>query len=163
MRLVYSQHLHQTHNCSRIAGYEVHVPALHSTNGARPPNAELNTDTALVRNYVESLADAGRVIIAATHSYGALIGPGAESCAKQGMVGGVAHLIYMCALALPEGASMVDKVKEFGRMNLTLPAFDFAEDVVLLVGPDIDEVDTYVSSLARRNGKCMYQEITRCV
>jgi dienelactone hydrolase len=33
----------------KVAGYEVHAPQLPSVNGARPPNADLTTDTALIR------------------------------------------------------------------------------------------------------------------
>lgn len=162
----------------KSAGYEVHVPPLVSMNGARPPNADLATDTALIRGYVESLTDAGRTVIAIMHSYGgqvgtnALLGLGLESRAKQGLTGGVAHLIYMCAFALPEGGSMVGKVKEFGQEHLLPLAFDFADDdscvcrdpKTILVGPGIDDVeaDAYVSSLVRWNGKSMYQELTQC-
>lgn len=158
-------------------GYEVHVPPLPSMNGARPPNTDLATDTALVRGYVESLLDAGRTIIAIMHSYGgqvgtnALHGLGLKSRAQREkpLPGGVAHLIYMCAFALPEGGSMVGKVKEFGHEHLLPLAFDFADDdscvdrdpKTLLVGPGIDdsEADAYISSMVRWNGKCMHQEV----
>jgi hypothetical protein len=42
--------------------------------------------------------------------------------------GGVARLVYMCAFALPEGGSMVGKVREFGHEELLPLAFGFAED-----------------------------------
>lgn len=34
------------------SGYEVHVPRLPTCNEARPPNADLMDDTALIRSYV---------------------------------------------------------------------------------------------------------------
>ena len=46
-------------------------------NEARPPNADLATDTAMVRGDVESLVDAGRTVIAIMHSYGGQVGTNA--------------------------------------------------------------------------------------
>ncbi|KAL8852655.1 MAG: hypothetical protein Q9221_002415 [Calogaya cf. arnoldii] len=164
----------------RSAGYEVHVPRLPSMNGVRPPNTDLATDTAVIHDHVESLVEAGRQVVAIMHSYGgqvgtnALYGLGVNRGAQQQepSSGGVTHLIYMAAAALPEGASMVDKVKEFGHEHLLPLAFDFAEDdscvnrdpKTLLIGPGIGdaEADAYISSLVRWNGKCMYQQVARC-
>ncbi|RYP56308.1 hypothetical protein DL769_009939 [Monosporascus sp. CRB-8-3] len=160
------------------AGYEVHVPRLPSMNEARPPNADLSTDTDLVHSYVESLVDAGRTVVAIMHSYGGQVGTsglcglGLASRSERGLPGGVSQLIYMCAFAMPEGGSMVGKLKEFGHEHLLPIAFEFAEDdsclnrdpKTLLVGEGVDaaEVDAYVSSLVRWNGKCMYQEVAKC-
>lgn len=164
----------------RSAGYEVHVPRLPSTNEARPPNADLATDTTMIRGYVESLVDAGRPIIAIMHSYGGQVGTNAlyglglnDRTQREGnKSGGVVHLIYMCAFALPEGGSMAGKVEEFGHEHLLPPALEFADDgscvnhdpKTLLIGPGIDEVeaDAYVSSLVRWNGKSLYQAVTHC-
>ena len=147
-------------------------------NEARPPNTDLTTDTAIIRGYVESLVDAGRTVMAIMHSYGgqvgtnALYGLGLKHRTQHGKPGGVIHLIYMCAFALPEGGSMVGKVKEFGHEHLLPLAFDFADDDScvnrdpknLLLGSDIEDVEAeaYVSSLVRWNGKSMYQAITHC-
>ncbi|KAI4204399.1 MAG: hypothetical protein LQ350_001156 [Teloschistes chrysophthalmus] len=161
-------------NALQSAGFEVHVPRLPSMNEKRPPNTDLVDDTALIRSYVESLVKAGRIVIAIMHSYGgqvgtnALVGLGLANRAS----GGIAHLVYMSAFALPEGGSMVSKVKEFGHEHLLPLAFDFAEDdscidrdpKTLLVGPGIDaaEAEAYVASLVRWNGKAMYQALTNC-
>jgi hypothetical protein len=74
----------------------------------------------------------------------------------------------MAAFAVPEGRAMMDTVKDFGQMDLIPLAFDFAEDdtcisrdpKTLLVGSgvDDDELDKYVATLVRWNGKGMYQE-----
>lgn len=120
----------------RSAGYEVHVPRLPSINVTRPPNADLADNTALVRGYVESLVNAGRTVIAIMHSYGGQVGTNAlhglglknRTQHAEGLSGGVAQLIYMCAFALPEDGSMVGKVKEFGHEHLLPLAFDFADD-----------------------------------
>ncbi|TVY42710.1 hypothetical protein LOCC1_G005077 [Lachnellula occidentalis] len=157
-------------------GYEVHCPRLPSTNQSRPPNADLYTDSKLVRSYASSLVRAGRTVVAIMHSYGgqvgsdALVGLGLESRAAQGLPGGVSHLVYLAAFALSEGISMMDIVKEFNHMDLIPLAFNFAEDdtcvsndpKTLLVGPstlDEEEVNRYLSTLVRWNGKGMYLPI----
>ena len=162
----------------RKDGYEVHLPALASMNGSRPPNADLLTDTALIRSYVTSLVSAGHTVVAIMHSYGgqvgtnALTGLGVTERAKQGLKGGIAHLIYMCASALSEGESTIDKVKEFGHEHLMPLAFDFAEDNScvdrdpknLLLGPGLSDVETdeYLAGLMRWNGTCMYRALENC-
>ncbi|KAI1197245.1 alpha/beta-hydrolase [Nemania serpens] len=154
-------------------GYEVHLPRLPSTNGMQPPSADLFTDSLLVRNYVESLVRAGRTVVVMMHSYGgqvgtnALHGLGAETRAKQGQPGGISHLIYMAAYALPEGISIMDKVKEFGNTDLIPLVINFADDGTclyhdpkgMMVGPGADEadVDEYVDTFVRWNGKGLYQ------
>ena len=166
-------------NALKAAGYEVHLPRLPSMNEARPPNADLTTDTDLIRSYVESLADAGHRIIALMHSYGGQVGTNAlkglsldERAQRLGNhTGGVTHLIYMCAFAMPEGGSMIGKVREFEHEHLMPVAFDFAEDdsvvcrdpKTTMVGAAYNEAETteYLSTLVRWNGKCMYQEIAR--
>ncbi|KAI7779318.1 hypothetical protein LA080_000989 [Diaporthe eres] len=154
------------------SGYEVHCPRLLSVNEARPPNAGLSDDTALVRSYVESLVQAGRSVVAIAHSYGgqvitnALCGLGVDARAAKGLKGGVWHLIYMAAFAVPEGVAMMDKVQEFGNMDLVPLAFDFADDgtcvscdpKTLLIGPGPSdaEVEAYLKTLVRWHGNVMY-------
>ncbi|KAI0469782.1 Alpha/beta hydrolase fold-1 [Xylariaceae sp. FL0804] len=153
-------------------GYEVHVPRLPSTNGARPPNADLFTDIDHVHNYAESLVRAGRRVMGIMHSYGGHVGSGAfhglglETRSAKGLKGGVSHLIYMTAYAVPEGISMMDKVDEFGNNDLVPLVFDFAEDKTCLyrdpkgmvgAGPSEAEVQEYVDCYVRWNGTGMYQ------
>ncbi|KAL9620511.1 MAG: hypothetical protein Q9160_004980 [Pyrenula sp. 1 TL-2023] len=165
-------------NALRHAGYEVHLPVLPSMNGVHPPNADLTADTTFIRSYVTDVVSDGRTILVLMHSYGGQVGTNAltglsvKERAIRGLSGGVANLIYMCSFALPEGWSMVDKVKKFGHEHLLPLAFEFAEDdscvnrdpKTLLVGPGIseDEADQYVASLVRWNGKSMYQAIENC-
>ncbi|KAK8003059.1 kinase-like domain-containing protein [Apiospora arundinis] len=165
----------------RSSGLEVHIPRLPSMNEIRPPNSDLATDTQLIRSYVESLVEAGRSVIAVLHSYGgqvgsnALVGLGLEARAKAGLEGGVSHLIYMCAFAMPEGGSMVSKVKEFGHKELLPLAFDFDKKDNSVVcrdpkmtligdgaGAEESEIQSYLASLVRWNGTCMYQPIAQC-
>jgi hypothetical protein len=62
---------------------------------------------------------------------------------------------------------MMDKVKEFGHMDPVPVASNFAKDdtclnndpTTLLVGPSavaVDDVDRYLATLVRWNGKAMY-------
>ncbi|OAL54082.1 alpha/beta-hydrolase [Pyrenochaeta sp. DS3sAY3a] len=159
-------------------GFEVHVPSHPSMNQVRPPNADLETDSTHMRSYVENLLKDGREIIVVMHSYGgqvgtnALDGFGFEERAAKGLPGGILNLIYMTACALPEGLSMIDMVKHHGHEELMPLAFDFADDMTclsrdpktLLVGADSGlpdaEVEEYLSTLVRWNGKCMYDPLT---
>lgn len=150
----------------------MHCPRLLSANEARPPNAGLSDDTALVRSYTESLVRAGRHVVAIAHSYGgqvasnALYGLGTDVRAARGLKGGVSHLIYMTGYAVPEGVAMMDKVKEFNNMDLVPLAFDFADDgtavsrdpKTLIIGPGTDdkEVEGYLKTWNRWHGNCMY-------
>ncbi|KAH8704191.1 hypothetical protein BGW36DRAFT_414457 [Talaromyces proteolyticus] len=129
-------------------GYEVHCPRLPTTNQSRPPNADFYTDSDLVHTYVSSLVQAGRSVVTIMHS-DALVGLGQETRAKDGMM---------------------DKVREFGHMDLVPIAFDFADDDTclnndprsLLIGPSdlaAEEVDQYLATLVRWNGKFMYLPI----
>lgn len=163
----------------RAAGFEVHVPRHLSTNESRPPNADLTSDTDAIRSYATSLVEAGRTVAVLMHSYGgqvgtnALHGLSAKARAARGQQGGISHLIYMTAFALPEGKSMVDKVEEFGHLDRMPVAFGFDEDQSCvpnypregLVGEPYaselsgEDFKAFIDSLIRWNGKCMYMPI----
>jgi len=70
-----------------------------------------------MRKVVGKLVDEGGTVTVVMHSYGGQVGTnalydmGIESRARQNLSGGVSHLIYMCAFALPENGSMVKKVE----------------------------------------------------
>jgi len=160
----------------KSAGHEVHIPALPSTNGSRPPSADLYSDTEHVRSIAKDLVDKGDELVVLMHSYGeqvgtnALYGLGLETRKKEGLAGGVSHLIYLTAYAIPEGKAMIDGVKHFGHEHLMPLAFDFADDMscvsrdprTLLFGETdlpATEVDEYVASFVRWNGQAMYQPL----
>jgi pimeloyl-ACP methyl ester carboxylesterase len=163
----------------RAAGYEVHIPRLPSANEARPPNADLATDTQLIRTYVESLVEAGRTVIALMHSYGGQVGTnalrelGRQSRRKSipGAVGGVSHLIYMAAYALSKGFSMMDKLNLFD--DIISWSIDMADDNTAVVrhpamisarNPEAmtREDKEYGNMLVRWSSKCMYQPLEHC-
>ncbi|EDU42157.1 alpha beta-Hydrolase [Pyrenophora tritici-repentis] len=155
------------------AGYEVHVPRLPSMNEARPPTANLESDTEFMRDFIKGLIDKGQTIAALMHSYGGQVGTNAlYDLGLNNRSAGVSQLIYMTAFAQEAGWSMIDKVEEFGQGDLIPLAFDFADDKTvvsrdpktLLVGnttlPESD-VDAYLNTLVRWNGQCMYDRITK--
>jgi pimeloyl-ACP methyl ester carboxylesterase len=159
------------------AGFKVHIPILSSTSLTKPPYAALAADTVHIRSGAERLIEEGDELIVLMHSYGgqvgtnALSGFGVEQRKKEGLKGGVRHLVYMSAAASQEGKSMVDMVRHFGHEELIPFAFDFADDKscvnrdpkLLLIGEtevsgaDIKE---YVGGLVRWNGQCMYDALT---
>lgn len=57
-----------------------------------------------------------------------IVGNPSIICCKEGLPGGVSHLMYMTTPAVPEGKSMVDAVRDFGHEELLPLAFDFADD-----------------------------------
>ncbi|RAL06807.1 alpha/beta hydrolase [Aspergillus homomorphus CBS 101889] len=162
----------------RERGHEVHAPRLPTMNGARPPTADLETDSDFIRAYVEGLVSAGREVIVLMHSYGgqvgtnALAGLGRPTRQAQGLAGGVVHLVYINAFAVVEGTSMADVVEAHGNSDLMPLAFDFAKDQTvmsrdfkkLIVGPGRpdDETDAYIAAFRPHNGKAWYDKIQHC-
>ncbi|KAI0893004.1 alpha/beta-hydrolase [Annulohypoxylon nitens] len=137
------------------ADYEVYVPHLPSTNGTRPPDGNLVTDTALVGT-------------------NALYGLSYQVRMKQGLPGGVLHLIYMCAFILPEGWSTLDQGRSRGieivKATQLKLVFD-DEGYCTMVDPrgqlinnvnDDDEAAAYISKLVPWSAKCMTQPLSHC-
>ncbi|CAF9911625.1 MAG: hypothetical protein GOMPHAMPRED_007474 [Gomphillus americanus] len=157
------------------AGYEVHVPQLPTANGARPPTADLYTDTEFIREFVTTLMDGGRKIIVIMHSYGgqvgtnALHGLGIKERIANGKSGGIIHLVYMVATAYLEGDSMVSTVEQAGLGDMLLAGFPTDEDGIVrcadarvqMFGPDYvgPEIEAYVASMGIWNVKAMHQPI----
>ncbi|KAI0798926.1 Alpha/beta hydrolase fold-1 [Xylaria sp. FL0064] len=174
-------HYEKLANLLREAGYEVQVPQLPSSNGARPPNADLASDTDLFVSHAVKLAESGHHIVVLTHSYGgmvatnALYGLSTGARAAAGLCGGVSHLIYAGgSYAVPQGTSIADKATEAGFGDKIRGfAWTFAEDdSAVMTWPDKmlagdeytaahpDEVGEYVAALQRYNGKAIYNPIT---
>jgi Alpha/beta hydrolase family len=94
-------------------GFEVHPVDLVSV-GANPPLADFKPDVAAIASKLSELADAGKDTILLMHSYGGVPGSSATEGLvksvreKSGKSGGVVHLIYCTAFALPVGVSLMD-------------------------------------------------------
>lgn len=164
--------------------YEVHTSQLTSVDGSSPADDDLIADTALIRSTAESLIEAGQTVVALLHSYGgqvgtnALYGLGLETRAKLGLVGGVSHLIYLCAFILPEGWSTYAQAEAMGigediENQLKL---EFQDDgnctmadprgqLINGLEKDADEAATaaaYIAMLGPWSMKCMMQPLTHC-
>ncbi|KAK6853972.1 hypothetical protein PG995_010784 [Apiospora arundinis] len=100
----------------RQSGYEVHGVALPSV-GSTNASVGLPDDAAALRAELERLADEkGEDIIMVVHSYGGMVGSnaveglGRRTRHAQGKKGGVVMLVYMCALAVDVGVSVLGSV-----------------------------------------------------
>jgi pimeloyl-ACP methyl ester carboxylesterase len=156
-------------------GHEIYIPVLPSMNGSRPPTAHLSHDTAVIRDYVGNLVHAGRSVVVIMHSYGGQVGTnalmdlGKWERQERGLPGGISQLIYVTAFALDYEESMMDMVKRFGNEDLIPLVFDFDDDKTVvardpktvLVGEALseDEMEGYLATLGRWNGKCMCQAL----
>ncbi|RAL10878.1 alpha/beta hydrolase [Aspergillus homomorphus CBS 101889] len=82
-----------------------------------PPSTSWIPDAEAVRKVILSYLDAGRDVITIAHSFSgipmseAVKGLGKSAREKQGLQSGVLHLMYMCAMALPEGQNHIGQVK----------------------------------------------------
>jgi pimeloyl-ACP methyl ester carboxylesterase len=164
----------------RSFGYDICVPHLTSMSGTNYPNGDLITDTALIRSCVEGLVEASHNVVVLMHSYGGQVGTNAldnlssQARIKQGLRGGVANIIYICAFILPEGWSTLDQAKARGIENeralkLMLKFDDdgyctMAEPREQLINnfSDDAEAEAYISKLVPWNTKCMHQPLSHC-
>ncbi|KAF7591450.1 hypothetical protein BBP40_001553 [Aspergillus hancockii] len=96
--------------------YEAIGVTLPSVNSS-PPHTTWEQDAQAVRQVILAQLDRGSDVIAIAHSFGgismseAVKGLGKDAREKQGLKGGVVRLIYMCAMALPEGQTHVGQIK----------------------------------------------------
>jgi hypothetical protein len=85
-----------------------------SINSPTPGVTTLADDSVSLASALQSLADEGKQILLAVHSYGGCVGSCAvegldiESRRKQGKKGGVIMLMYISAFVLPKGRSLKD-------------------------------------------------------
>ena len=79
-----------------------------------PATANLEHDTALIRDTLKFLANSGRDILVLMHSYGGVVGTNAlenllaAQRRSQGLFGGVKHIVYMAAFVQPAGTRLTD-------------------------------------------------------
>ncbi|KAJ5656306.1 hypothetical protein N7507_008256 [Penicillium longicatenatum] len=90
----------------------INMPSVDSS----PPHASWDQDAAEVRRVIMEYLDAGKNVIAVGHSFGgvamseAVKGLGKGDREKQGLQGAVIRLVYMCAMALPEGQTFLGQM-----------------------------------------------------
>lgn len=111
--------------------FNVHVPALPTNNGARPPDSSHNADVALVRQVVETLVNDGIEVFMLMHSYGGAVGTNAieglthKDQQAKGLSGGVVQLLFLSAYLLAKGGSIMKTVEKEGNVDGLV---EFAED-----------------------------------
>ncbi|RAH43772.1 alpha/beta hydrolase [Aspergillus brunneoviolaceus CBS 621.78] len=82
-----------------------------------PPLSSWATDAEAIRKVILGYIDAGRDVITVAHSFGgipmseAVKGLGKSTRESAGLKGGVLQLMYMAAMALPEGQNHVGQIK----------------------------------------------------
>lgn len=117
-------------------GYETRAVAYPSV-GAEPPTKGLFDDAAAVRAEIQALADQGRQVVLAVHSYGGLVGAeavrglGYAQRRAEGKQGGVTLLVYLSAFVTPKGMSII---KMLG--GKPLPWMDFQGERVFAKDPE---------------------------
>jgi pimeloyl-ACP methyl ester carboxylesterase len=121
-------------NAFEAKQFTVHVPALPTNNGARPPNSSYEADVAVVRELVESLVTSGNEVALVMHSYGGAVGTEAlkglarKDRQAQSLPGGVVHLMYLAAYFLAKGQSVWKIVEKSGIMETMVPHVTIEED-----------------------------------
>ncbi|EXJ60461.1 hypothetical protein A1O7_04614 [Cladophialophora yegresii CBS 114405] len=139
----------------QAAGYETRGVDLASV-GAQTPLKDFWPDVEAIRQVLKPLADGGKDVVVVVHSYGGVIGCEAvqgfvkSEREKEGKKGGVSHIYFCCAFALPEGVSLMDALN-----NQPLPWFRLneAQDSVTPATPietfynDVKEPEKYVNML----------------
>ncbi|KAJ5972976.1 uncharacterized protein N7479_002894 [Penicillium vulpinum] len=90
----------------------VDLPAVDSS----PPLISWDQDAQAVREVIMKKLDAGKDVIVLAHSFGGVaMSEGAKGLGKkerdaQGLKGGIIKLVYMCAMALPEGQTHIGQL-----------------------------------------------------
>jgi len=88
----------------------------HPTIGAEPPNKGLYDDVENFRSRLVTLADEGKDLVVVCHSYGGCVGAcavkdlGAVQRARDGRQGGVVMVVFMSAIVIPNGKSLLDTI-----------------------------------------------------
>lgn len=156
----------------RAQGFTVHCPLLPSCNKSLPPTTSLQDDVNAVRELVSSLVAAGERILLIMHSYGGAVGteaveglaypvpaPATDDGSAAGAaaeVGGVVHLLYLCAYILPPRTSIWDIVRYAGFESIFEEHVHTAEDgstfptdpgLMFFAGDDSVSKDTIDSAL----------------
>jgi pimeloyl-ACP methyl ester carboxylesterase len=152
----------------QAAGYETKGVNLASV-GAETPLEDFRPDVEAVQQVLKPLADEGKDILLVVHSYGGVIGNEAvkgfakSDREKEGKTGGVSHIYFCCAFALPEGVSLMDALN-----NKPLPWFQIndAQDTVTPATPietfynDVKEPQKYVDMLKPHSYRTFASRVT---
>ncbi|RMZ88208.1 hypothetical protein DV736_g4567, partial [Chaetothyriales sp. CBS 134916] len=150
------------------AGYKtkgVHLPSV----GASVQLKDFNPDVESIQAAIRDFADQGEDVMLVVHSYGGVIGSQAvqgldkATREKEGQKGGVSHMFFCCAFALPENTSLMDPLN-----NTPLPWFQISQDH-LIVTPatpletfynDVKDAEEVVKTLKTHSYQTFFSKIT---
>ncbi|KAJ5690184.1 alpha/beta-hydrolase [Penicillium macrosclerotiorum] len=139
------------------AGYEAVGVTLPSVDSS-PPHPSWDQDAEEIRRVILQYLDLGKDVITIAHSFGgvamseAVKGLGKQDREEEGLKGAVLQLVYMCAMALPQGQTHVGQImpatpeeEEIERKRQELQAkyggMKFTEDgAMVLEGEHLGEV-----------------------
>ncbi|KIX98567.1 uncharacterized protein Z520_05868 [Fonsecaea multimorphosa CBS 102226] len=151
------------------AGYETRGVKFASV-GSPEPLKDIQPDVEAIQQVMRPLIeDQGKDVLLVVHSYGGVVGNEAvkdldkASRAKQGKKGGVSHIYFCCAFALPEGVSLMDALNQ-----TPLPWFQIndSEDIVTPATPidtfynDVDGPEKYVAMLKPHSYRTFFSKMT---
>ncbi|KIW80029.1 hypothetical protein Z517_06644 [Fonsecaea pedrosoi CBS 271.37] len=152
------------------AGYETRGVKLASV-GSPEPLKDFQPDVEAIQQVLRSvIEDEGKEVLLVVHSYGGVVGNEAvkgldkASREKEGKKGGVSHIYFCCAFALPEGVSLMDALNQ-----TPLPWFRIndSEDIVNPATPidtfynDVDDPEKYVAMLKPHSYRTFFSKVTQ--
>ncbi|KAJ5731206.1 uncharacterized protein N7483_005714 [Penicillium malachiteum] len=159
-------------------GFQVHCPQLPTCTGIPPPTGSLVEDIACVKSLVTSLVDDGQRVLMILHSYGGAVGGSAVEGLSipereaAGKLGGVIHLLYLCAYMVPTGVSAGDIIREAKFEEILKENLDISPDgLTALKDPglaffsgraDQATVEKALKSLVRFPNQALYDPTTGC-
>lgn len=150
------------------AGYETKGVTLASV-GAAEPLTDFQPDVDAIQAVIKPVVDEGKDVLLVVHSYGGMVGSEAvrgldkASREKEDKKGGISHMYFCCAFALPEGVSLMNALQD-----KPLPWFKIAEDEKTLdpATPietfynDVENPEKYVAMLKPHSYRTMFSKMT---
>ena len=150
------------------AGYETKGVNLASV-GSPEPLKDFQPDVEAIQQTMKPFIDQGKDILLVVHSYGGVVGNEAvrgldkASREKEGKKGGVSHIYFCCAFALPEGVSLMDVLQ-----GKPLPWFQISEDerTVTPATPietfynDVENAEQYPGILKPHSYRTFFSKVT---
>jgi pimeloyl-ACP methyl ester carboxylesterase len=102
-----------------LESHDYTVHGIHHTSvNSTPPKKDMSDDVAHVRSSITKLADEGHNVVVVMHSYGGVPGSSAaegllaSQRSKEGKMGGITHMVYCTAFALPQGVSLMNALHD---------------------------------------------------
>ncbi|KIX09789.1 uncharacterized protein Z518_00870 [Rhinocladiella mackenziei CBS 650.93] len=150
------------------AGYETKGVTLASV-GAAEPLTDFQPDVQAIQSVMTPIIDQGKDILLVVHSYGGVVGNEAvrgldkASREKEGKKGGVSHIYFCCAFALPEDVSLMDALQ-----GEPLPWFQISQNGTI-VNPatpiktfyeDVKSPEKHVGTLKPHSYRTFFSKVT---